>query len=115
MPIMLLILLGTIDLGQMFFGYIELRNGVREGAAYAARNPADTAGAKQRVIDHGIPSGSVVSNPTCTGVCNKIGETGTMTVSASYTFTPVTTAFLQSYFGIAPFQMTATASMKAMT
>jgi len=52
MPMLLLILLGTIDLGQMFFGYIEMRNAVREGTAYAARNPADTAGAVKRVKDH---------------------------------------------------------------
>ncbi len=116
MPMLLLILLGTIDLGQMFFGYIEMRNAVREGTAYAARNPADTAGAVKRVKDHADDGINwTVPAPTCSGVCNKIGSTGTMTVTATKTFTPITTAFLQGYFGFAPFTMKATASMRAMT
>jgi len=115
LPLLLLIMLGTIDLGRVFFDYIQLRNAVREGAAYAARNPNDSTGAKLRVTDHGVPSGTTVNNPVCTGNCTTIGGVGTMTVTATHTFTPVTTGFLQSYFGIAPFSMTVTASMRAMT
>lgn len=111
LPLLLLIMLGTIDLGRVFFDYIQLRNAVREGAAYAARNPTDSTGAKQRVTDHGVPSDTTVNDPVCTGNCTTIDGVGTMTVTATHEFEPVTTGFLQ----IDPFTMTVTASMRAMT
>lgn len=115
MPIMLLIMLGTIDLGRAFFDYIEMRNAVREGAAYAARSFNDTAGIRQRITDHGVPTLDAPATITCSGNCTVIDGVGVVTVSATRTFTPVTTGFLQTYFGIPPFMMTATASMRAMT
>jgi Flp pilus assembly protein TadG len=92
---MLLLLLGTVDLGRMFFDYIELRNAVREGAAYAARYPSDAAGARQRVFDHvdaDLAAAMTVPNPTCSGNFTDLDATGTVTVKARRTFTPVTTA-----------------------
>jgi Flp pilus assembly protein TadG len=43
-PLLLFLLLGTLDLGQLFFDYVQLRNAVREGAAYGSRTPLDEAG-----------------------------------------------------------------------
>src|SRR5262249_28164011 len=37
MPLLLLILLGTIDMGRVFFDYIEMRQAAVEGATYGAR------------------------------------------------------------------------------
>ena len=114
LPMMLLLLLGTLDLGRAFFDYIQLRNAAREGAAYGARFPTDSAGISQRVTSHGVPSGTAVSS-VCSGTCTAVDGVGKITVTASRTFTPITTAFLQSYFGIAPFQMQATASARVMS
>ena len=41
MPLMLLIMLGTLDVGQVFVDYIQLRNGCREAASYGARDAHD--------------------------------------------------------------------------
>jgi Flp pilus assembly protein TadG len=114
---MLLLLLGTVDLGRMFFDYIELRNAVREGAAYAARDwsASGRTAAVARVYAHGIDPAATVPAPACSGVCDKVGAQGTVTMRASLQFTPVTTAFLQTYFGLEPFTMTASASARAMT
>ena len=43
LPVLLLLLLGTVDVGRVFFDYIEMRNAVSEGATYASRHPTDTA------------------------------------------------------------------------
>ena len=42
-PILLLLLVIAIDFGRAFFTFIQLNNAAREGAAYAAGNPTDSA------------------------------------------------------------------------
>ncbi len=39
LPLLLLMMLGTIDLGRAYFDYIEMRNGAFEGARYGSQNP----------------------------------------------------------------------------
>ena len=39
---MLFIMVGTLDIGQVFIDYVALRNGCREGASYAACNPGES-------------------------------------------------------------------------
>lgn len=117
MPVMLLLMLGTIDVGRVFFDYVQLRNAVREGAGYGARMPDDTAGITSRVTSHGIPSGTTVG-VACTGVCTttagKPDGDGTIVVTATRTFTPVTTGFLQSWFGMDPIVIQVSASMRLL-
>ena len=116
-PVMLLLMLGTIDIGRVFFDYIELRNGAREGAGYGARLPNDTAGIIARVQNHGVPAGTTVI-VACTGNCTVTqgvpNGVGTIEVTASHTFTPVTTAFLQNWFGLSPINVSAKASMRLL-
>jgi Flp pilus assembly protein TadG len=119
MPLMLLLMLGTIDLGRMFFDYVELRNAVREGAGYGARMPGDTTGMRARVLAHGVPDGTQVTQAGCTpvetGGCTLPGKKATVTVSASSTFTPVTLGFLSTYFGMEPITVTSSATMRVLT
>ena len=117
LPLLLLIMLGTIDVGRVFFDYIQLRNAVREGAGYGAKMPADTAGIKNYVLSHGVPASTTVG-VTCTGVCTTTGGvadgTGTIVVTAQRTFTPITTGFLQSWFGMGPIVLNVSASMRLL-
>ena len=117
LPLLLLIMLGTIDVGRVFFDYIQLRNAVREGAGYGAKMPEDTAGIKNYVLNHGVPSGTVVT-VTCTGDCTTTGGvangTGTIVVTAQRTFSPITTGFLQSWFGIGTINLNVSASMRLL-
>jgi Flp pilus assembly protein TadG len=111
----LLLLLGTIDLGRMFFNYIELRNAVREGAAYASRNPTDSSGAVARVTGHGgLIASANVPAPAMTSGCFTPGGSGTVTMSASQIFTPITTGFL-SGFGLGSVNLSASATMRCLT
>jgi Flp pilus assembly protein TadG len=117
LPLLLLIMLGTIDIGRAFFDYIEMRNAVFEGARYGARFSTDTAGIQSRVTQHGVPADTVVATPVLTGgtACTTIGGTCYITVTATRTFTPITTGFLQEFFGLAPFTMSVSATMRVMT
>lgn len=38
LPLLMLILLGTLDLGRIFFGYVTITNASREGARYGMTN-----------------------------------------------------------------------------
>lgn len=114
LPLLLLVMLGTIDLGRAYFDYIEMRNGAFEGARYGAQQPTDTTGIKNMVMSHGVPSDTAVS-VDLTGDYNTIGGDATISVSASRTFTPITLSFLQRFFGLGSFTMNCTAVMKVMT
>ena len=117
LPLLLLIMLGTIDIGRVFYDYVQLRNAVREGAGYGARMPNDTAGIVLRVNRHGIP-GSTSISVACTGDCTTTSGVpngvGTIEVTATHTFTPVTTAFLQNWFGLGPITINVKSSMRLL-
>lgn len=44
LPLILIVVLGTIDFGRVVFSWIEVMNASREGAAYAIINPSDLGG-----------------------------------------------------------------------
>lgn len=114
-PFVLLLMLGTLDLGRMFFDYIELRNAVREAAAYGSRNPTDTAGIKSRVTSHGnFAAGATVAEPDIDPECFIVGATGAVTVAATRTFVPITTSFLDDW-GLGSVDLGADATMRCLT
>ena len=41
---MLLLVVGGLDVGRLFFSWVEVNNAAREAAAYAGGNPTDTSG-----------------------------------------------------------------------
>ena len=115
LPFLLLIMLGTIDLGRMFFDYIQIRNAASEGATFGARNPQDSAGMIARATAHGVPTGTAISAGCVGAGCTSItGGDATVSVTATRVFTPVTTSFLQTWFGVGPFTMTARSSARVM-
>lgn len=114
LPVLLLLMLGTIDLGRAYFDYIQMRNGAFEGARYGSINPTDTSGIVNAVMNHGVPSDTKVT-VSLAGAYTTIGGEATVTVNASRTFTPVSVAFLQKYFGIGAFKLSVSATMQVMT
>ena len=117
LPLLLLLLLGTIDIGRVFFDYIQLRSAVREGAGYGARRPDDIDGINLRITEDGVPAGtarSVTKTGVCTTTAGKPDGVCTIVVTANHTFTPVTTSFLQTWFGMGPINMEVSASMRVL-
>src|SRR5258708_6394373 len=74
MPVLLLLLLGTVDLGRAYYTYVAAENAAREGARYAASSPANTPTNNSRIRDRvryeiqntnlSIPD-SQIPDPTC--------------------------------------------------
>jgi Flp pilus assembly protein TadG len=113
-PVILLLLLGTIDLGRMYSQYVALKNGAREGAGYGISKPADTAGMKAVVLAANVPVGTTPT-ASCTGSCSTIDGTGEVVVTASAPFEPATLGFF-TWLGVnGTVTLTATAKMRALT
>ncbi len=49
LPFLLLLFLGTVDVGKGFKNYIALTNATREGARWITIHPTDQAGARARI------------------------------------------------------------------
>ncbi len=114
LPVLLLILLGTVDLGRMFFDYIEMRNAAREAAGWVSRHPDELAAARAKATGHGLPAGAVVT-VTCTGSgCKTPGANAEAKAVITSTFTPVATGFL-STFGLGSIPLRAEASMRVLS
>jgi Flp pilus assembly protein TadG len=66
LPLLLLIVLATVDLGMGFKTYIALTNAAREGARWISIHPSDQAGAKDRIDEEaervGLMDGILVEN-----------------------------------------------------
>lgn len=112
LPLLLLILLGTIDLGRLYADYTDLKGAVREGAGYGAYHPADSAGIRARVLNHGVPAGTRVS-VSCLGSCDVAGGSATIVVQADSTFQPVALRFL-SMMSLGSVDLSAEARMRVM-
>jgi Flp pilus assembly protein TadG len=110
MPLMLLIMLGTLDVGQVFVDYVQLRNGCREAASYGARHPADTPGIETRVTaeDPLMSYSHTTVTVQIRGDLNVESNTNSqVVVTCSRTFTPITLGFLQTFWGIGQFSLQA--------
>lgn len=116
MPLLLVLLLGTIDAGRVFAEYIQMRNAAVEGATFGSRHPFDNSGIATAADEHGMPDGAVVSSST-SGQCNVPRGVGTVIVTASKTYTPISVAALEwASDGFSwSFDVNATATMRCLT
>lgn len=112
-PLLMLTLLGTLDLGRMYFDYIQLRSAVIDGALYAARNPGNDAGAIDEARSTGVPASTSFS-VSRSGSCTTSGGSGTVTVSATSTFRPITTSFF-AQFGLDTWTLRASSTQRCLT
>lgn len=113
LPLMLLIMLGTLDIGQVFIDYVQLRNACREAASFGARNPTKTPQIINRVYDHS----PMMSDGETTVTVQLIGNldpqdtsSTSIVVNGTRTFEPIMTGFLNDYFGIGTLTLDATAT-----
>ena len=67
LPVLMIIVLGTVDLGRVFFAYISVTNAARNGAQYAAsdsENVADVTGIRDAALaDTGQLLNTSAANP----------------------------------------------------
>jgi Flp pilus assembly protein TadG len=135
LPLIALILVGTVDLGRAFFAYMRLTNAVREGALYGMIYPAQIDAnsvlgvsadpnnivyqVQQESGDQKLTISS--SDVLCyqerttalkngNGNCRQASPGDTIQVRATYEFTPITTQMM-GIFGTNKFLMRKTVRM----
>ncbi len=66
LPVLLLLVLGTLEIGRSFRTYITLNNATREGARWLTTHPSDSAGARTLVTTEAARVGLSASQLTIT-------------------------------------------------
>lgn len=106
LPLMMVILIGVLDLGRVFFAQIAVANSAREGVRYLTTHPADRAGGFAKTIEaardqaefSGFPGSSFGVAASCTytdddGGCEagrKLNlQDNRAVVTVTYTFEPI--------------------------
>lgn len=116
LPLLMLLLLGTIDMGRVFFDYIEMRQAAVEGATFGSRRPTDDAGIEAAMVAHGMPADVTVGIDRAPG-CMAPQGVGDITVTASRVWTPIALGALEVVGGDASwtFTINASSTMRCMT
>lgn len=94
LPVLVLILVGVLDLGRLYMGYVALTNAAREGARYAIDHPTDTTGIQNQAVAE--INGTGLPHLTASNISVSSGGTDSgnpITVTVSYPF-PLVTPFL---------------------
>lgn len=113
-PIVLLLMLGTLDFGRAFFDFIQLRNGTNAGALSGARNPFDDGLIASEVTNSTVPPSTVVTVGR-SGQCGVFGESGSVTVQATSVFEPMSGNFF-GYVGMpTSFTLRSSTTMRCLT
>ncbi len=98
LPILLLLIVGTVDLGRLYFAYMSVTNAARQGARWGAAYPSDCIGIQNKakdevdnvIIKKDDPTHPLVVTATCPG----LGYRDNMVVTVQYPFQLITTAVL---------------------
>lgn len=60
LPVLLILMLGAVDFGRLYYASVTVSGAARNGAQYASRNPADTAGIQAAALE----DADSLDNPT---------------------------------------------------
>jgi hypothetical protein len=115
-PILLVIAFGAVDLGRMFFYYIEMTNAVRAGAVIAAQEPSNSAEINDTVLKHGshVPALTTLAITCTSGTCASAKSGDDVTIKATWNFDPLPWDFFDRIWKVDPVVMSTQATMKVL-
>jgi Flp pilus assembly protein TadG len=81
LPLLLVLIIGAMDLGRVFYFKIVLTNAAREGANYLSRNPADYTNTLIAISTEGNSSGVTITADEVTWAgCCAVGSPVVITI-----------------------------------
>ena len=81
LPLLLVLIIGAMDLGRVFYFKIILTNAAREGANYLSRNPADYTNTLSAIITEGDSSGvTIMADEVTWAGCCAVGSPVVITI-----------------------------------
>jgi Flp pilus assembly protein TadG len=92
LPILLILLIGTIDVGRMLFASVAMEEAAQEGALYAAFEPSPSPTLEEAVRARVRSSSDAaeVAGATVTASCAPSPSPGAITVTAEYDYPLIT-------------------------
>jgi Flp pilus assembly protein TadG len=110
LPLMFLLVMGTLDFGRAVYGYNALANAARDGARFASLDPTNTPCIRSTAVRHGAPANLTTGGVTVTvpGTVD-LGQPVTVSVQSSYQ--PLT-AVVADAIGVSSITLTAHATMQ---
>lgn len=93
LPLLLLILVGMLDLGRVYYAQITITNAAREGARYGASSPFTDSDIKAAAVAEAASSGFTITTSNVSVTKSGIGPGDTLTVTVSVSY-PLVSAFL---------------------
>jgi len=91
LPILLVVAMGAVDLGRVYFAYVAVVNAAREGAFYASLNPGADAAAVQGVVD-AETAGQLEGGARVVGLSADRSPGAELRVTVQHDFRALTTA-----------------------
>ena len=93
-PVLIILMLGVVDFGRVYFAYVSVTNAARDGADYASQNTTaagDVTGIKQAALgDTGQLLHTSATNPTVAVATGNDGQGRLYAdVKVHYTFTTI--------------------------
>jgi hypothetical protein len=115
-PILLVLAFGAVDLGRMFFGYIQMTNAVRAGAVIAAQGPSNSAEINDVVLRHTshVPALTTLAITCTSGTCASAKSGDDVTIKATWSVDPMPWEFLDRFWEIDPVVLSTQATMKVL-
>ncbi|MBN1259454.1 MAG: pilus assembly protein [Anaerolineae bacterium] len=97
-PILILLLMGLLDFGRLFYAMVALNDAAEEGAIYAAIDPTDLTGIQSRASNATTTLVTISAADVSTTVGTiAVGAPITVTVEFDFEFyTPVAVAFFEN-------------------
>ncbi|MBN1919649.1 MAG: pilus assembly protein [Anaerolineae bacterium] len=99
LPVLLLMLMGLLDFGRVYYVMVALNDAAQEGAAYAASRPSDTTGIAERAASASTGLITVSTDDvsvTIAGGTPAAGAAVTVAVQYEFTFyTPIAQTFFE--------------------
>lgn len=114
LPVLLLLLVVSVDFGRLFFTWVQLHNGAREAANYGAFSPTDTVTINGKVTaeknaqvqrgESGVAITTACADPAgttiaCTAASGGAGPGNTLTVRVDETFSFLTPLINNAFGG----------------
>lgn len=83
LPVLLLVILGSLDLARVYDSYVSITNAAREGARYASTRPLATASQVAVRVNQELTGTGITNVTVATPVCTSYASSGTIDCSSA--------------------------------
>jgi Flp pilus assembly protein TadG len=116
LPLFLIVVAIGVDMGRLFYGYLQMSNAVRAGATYAAQSPMSSDEINDKVLNHSsrLPALTTLAIICSAGACSRAESGDDVTIKAIWNFEPVTWKLVDHFWHVEPVVLSTQVTMKVL-